>query len=757
MTLRARLLYGTIGALCAAIAVFDGFEFLELKLLDLRYRWLDRAPSGDVVIVAIDPDSLAQRGVWPWPREDHAALLERLATAGARQVAFDIDFSSRSTPAGDAALATALAAHGANVVLPVFRQRAGLGVDGARLVETAPRPEFARHAQVASINVRPDADGIVRRVAYAEAWPSGTIPSLAAWLARVPAPAPSEYYVDFGIRAEAFARLSYADVLAGAFDAVAVRGKTVLVGATAVELGDHITVPRLATLPGVYVEALAYETLIQGRAIARVSPFVSAVIALLLALVLGPKFATWRWPNGLAGVGVVTVGSVGGAVAVQAIAPVALDVVPWIAAAAASYGVGLVRAIDRQANRLVADAVEAGYRRATTRAIVEQSFDAIVALSDVGKVEAFNPAAERIFGYAAADTIGWDATILFPDAIDGSVGGGAVRFLQSLGATTGKRRVEARAQRADGEVFAVELAIGRAQVSTTGLPVRSARLQKDVYICTLRDITDQKAAAAKIQRLNQRLSNRVVKSRRELRSAHAELLRNERLATLGRFVATVSHELRNPLGTIQSSVQTIARSLAGDALRAPLERIRRNIARCDRIIAELLDFTRDPNLEIEPTTVDAWVTDVLGELATPETVAIDWLPGAGDCVLKFDRERMRRALVNVIENAVQAVQARVEGGTAPDRPFLRIATTVAANRLEIAIGDSGAGIDAARLPHLFEPLYSTKEFGVGLGLTIARQALRLHRGDVVIHSVSGAGTEVTLWLPLVDVQEASAA
>ena len=100
MPLRARLLYGTIGALCAAIAVFDGFEFLELKLLDLRYRWLDRAPSGDVVIVAIDPASLAQRGVWPWPREDHAALLERLATAGARQIAFDIDISSRSTPAG---------------------------------------------------------------------------------------------------------------------------------------------------------------------------------------------------------------------------------------------------------------------------------------------------------------------------------------------------------------------------------------------------------------------------------------------------------------------------------------------------------------------------------------------------------------------------------------------------------------------------------------------------------------------------------
>ena len=182
----------------AGIYVLGGFDFAERSLSDTRFQFLQRKATGKLVVVAIDAASLRELNVWPWPRDMHAKLIDRLANAGASEIAFDVDFSSPSTAAADTQLEAALARSDPRVILPVLQQYRH-GAHGDEIVLTAPIPAFKRHARLASINVKPDADGIVRRIPVESRWQSETMPSLAALLAGRPTTGASDLGVDFGI------------------------------------------------------------------------------------------------------------------------------------------------------------------------------------------------------------------------------------------------------------------------------------------------------------------------------------------------------------------------------------------------------------------------------------------------------------------------------------------------------------------------------------------------------------------------------
>jgi signal transduction histidine kinase len=126
---------------------------------------------------------------------------------------------------------------------------------------------------------------------------------------------------------------------------------------------------------------------------------------------------------------------------------------------------------------------------------------------------------------------------------------------------------------------------------------------------------------------------------------------------------------------------------------------------------------------------------------------------ASGAVLEFDKERLRRSVLNVISNACQAMveSAKGEGLSESDRRpngRLRVGTRIAEERAEIVVNDSGGGIPVEELGRVFQPLYSTKGFGVGLGLTIVKRIMERHGGGVEIESSPQAGTTVILWLPI---------
>jgi signal transduction histidine kinase len=250
-------------------------------------------------------------------------------------------------------------------------------------------------------------------------------------------------------------------------------------------------------------------------------------------------------------------------------------------------------------------------------------------------------------------------------------------------------------------------------------------------------------ADAEIRVLNVDLEHRVGQRTAELQAAQEEIVRRERLSVLGQLTATVAHELRNPLSAIRNTLFTVREALGAERgdLDRPLGRMERSIVRCDRIINDLLDYTRAQDVRRRALNADAWVSETLAELSLPPDIIVTRDLGAPDCRVSFDAERMQRVLVNLIDNAVQAMSDR----PAPRR--IAVASAIDGEAYRLSIADSGAGIAPDILPRIFEPLFSTKPFGTGLGLPTVKQIVEHHGGEIAIDSAPGQGTRVVIRLP----------
>ncbi len=261
----------------------------------------------------------------------------------------------------------------------------------------------------------------------------------------------------------------------------------------------------------------------------------------------------------------------------------------------------------------------------------------------------------------------------------------------------------------------------------------------------MRDITPQKRAEEKLQSYQTQLETLVQERTAQLEEAQAELVQKERLSVLGQLTATVSHEIRNPLGTVRNAVFSISDAFGkGETLRVEraLKLAERNIVRMDGIIDELLYYTRKREKFLEFTELDPWMRNVLQEQEVHEGVEVEADLSCGASIF-MDREKLRRAFLNVYQNAVQAVQ-----GSAEKTGRITVRTGQGGSGVSITVMDTGPGIGSEEIEKIFEPLFSTKSFGVGLGMPIVRNILEEHKGTIKIESTPGKGTTVTLNLPV---------
>jgi signal transduction histidine kinase len=259
---------------------------------------------------------------------------------------------------------------------------------------------------------------------------------------------------------------------------------------------------------------------------------------------------------------------------------------------------------------------------------------------------------------------------------------------------------------------------------------------------------DYRLLLTELDEYKYQLETKVRQRTSELEAAQQELLASERLATLGELTATVSHELRNPLAAIQASLYTLEKSVDINNERAvdSLARIKRGMKRCDHIVEELLDYTRSTEVDLLPTVLDEWLSNVIDDFRFPEEIQVTMSPGLGQARVMLDSYRLQRALYNVIDNAVQELVSDRTRSIQPS-PRIDIISRLDNKRVEIVIRDNGSGISEEILQKLFEPLFSTKGFGIGLGMPIVRKIMQLHDGDIEIHTQPEQGTEVILWLP----------
>ncbi|MEM1589419.1 MAG: PAS domain S-box protein, partial [Candidatus Bathyarchaeia archaeon] len=237
------------------------------------------------------------------------------------------------------------------------------------------------------------------------------------------------------------------------------------------------------------------------------------------------------------------------------------------------------------------------------------------------------------------------------------------------------------------------------------------------------------------------LEEKVEERTRELREIHDQLLKAQRLAVIGEVAGMVGHDLRNPLTSIAGAAYYLKRRLAqtGDEkVMEMLNLIEKNIAYSNKIINDLLDYSREVKLDITETDPETIANEALAAVEIPSNINVVRLVNKKP-KLKADFEKLKRVLVNLIRNAVEAMP---KGGT------LTIKSVKKCDSVEFTVSDTGIGMTEEVLRKLWTPLFTTKARGMGFGLAICKRFVEAHGGTMTVESAPGKGTTFTVAVPL---------
>ncbi|HEY2683076.1 MAG TPA: EAL domain-containing protein [Steroidobacteraceae bacterium] len=368
---------------------------LDNELLRYGTQLSARNIDSDVVVVEIDARSIHELGAWPWPRGRHATLIDVLRKQGAKRVFIDIDFSAPSTPTEDALLVQALRRAPGLVVLPQFWQP--LSVDSKPLLLSEPLPELRPYSAVGSVNLTADADGLVRQIPDLNASDPTSAPPV--WRRLTGADPGPALELDFRIAPTSYTKYSYCDLVQGVVTPD-LRGKTVLVGATAIELGDIVPVPVYRSLPGILVQATAYES--GRRPPLRRVPGGAATMLLAVAALLGVYFMTRRSWRALPWSTAVMIGvSLSAMYLAYAAFNLILVPAPLIAVVLWSFAGVVLHMLYTETWRSWRAARRLRQHDVLLRQIVHRSADALFTLDSNGVIRTANEATERLFGQEA--------------------------------------------------------------------------------------------------------------------------------------------------------------------------------------------------------------------------------------------------------------------------------------------------------------------------------------------------------------------
>ena len=745
----------------SALIIFINWTVPPVRADNLFYDFVVRMrpppPSDAIVIVAIDNRSLAALGRWPWPRERHEALIDRLSAAGARAIGYDVLFLEPT--AADAGLARAIAANG-HVVLPHLLEIPGPnGAPSALTLPVSPISEAAR--ATAHVVVRPDRDGVVRGVDRLTDASGKRLLHMSEAVAEVarggsqalqkasPGPggaifAPARDLIGFSGDPGGYRQISFSDVMLGQVPDGLLRGRIVLVGVTALGLGDRFSTPMsgtLETMAGVEVHANYLDALQAGRLISPVPPWVWQIFSLapvwmmmLSLLFLGPRINLW--------LGLVL------SILVFAVTLAAYGAFGyWLPPATALLALALIfplwgwRRLDIASRYMVAElkdlssekAILPRFHQPPTGDTVERQMimmhDAIRDVRDLRRFIAQSldslPDAALVTDLAGRVLIANDAAdALFAARLPGPLEGREIGAVFSA-LDPDPRFPDPRAKQLLGALevgslppedgYETRLADG------TSLEVRLAFFtdadRKPLgWIARFADITVLRASERQREDALRLLTH-------DMRAPQASIL-----AVLEAEGSAVPPELARRLE--RYAHQTL--SLADDFV---------HLARAEsgRFIVETFNLSE--------ALLDA--ADDLWPLADAKQIRIATDVPEDEALVTGDRSLLTRALANLLGNAIKYS----ENGTAIS------ARVRSENGFQtVSISDQGRGISEEDLPKLFEPFRrlaapegaapSSAAPGAGLGLAFVKAVVERHRGRVFATSVEGQGSTFGLSLPI---------
>ncbi len=241
---------------------------------------------------------------------------------------------------------------------------------------------------------------------------------------------------------------------------------------------------------------------------------------------------------------------------------------------------------------------------------------------------------------------------------------------------------------------------------------------------------------------SQVLRRQVAQRTMELKAAQSHIIRSEKLAAIGKLASIMSHEIRNPLGVIKNSIYFLNMKLEkkmDKEIEKHLDILQTAVNNCDKIISNILDFVHLKVPTLAKVNINHLVKEIFSKVAVPNTVKVQTNLGENLPNVLADVSQIEEVFSNIISNAIQVMP---EGGS------LIVTTAQIDKFIAVAFQDTGCGILKENLDKIFEPLFSTKAKGVGLGLTTCQIIIEAHRGVIEVESEVNKGTTFTIKLPL---------
>lgn len=338
------------------------------------------------------------------------------------------------------------------------------------------------------------------------------------------------------------------------------------------------------------------------------------------------------------------------------------------------------------------------------KAILDTATDAIISIDENHRIILFNNAAQRIFGYSGQEVVGKDLDTIIPPGY-GPYQFYIERFLENQKSDIIGKTISLNAMRKNGEVFPVDLSLSHLNMGG-----------KNTFTAIIRDVTHQ-------------------------RQMERKMLQSERLAAVGQAAAHVAHEIKNPLMIIGGFTRQIKSILEREKDINKIDMVLDEVARLERLIANLGDFTKEYILVSRPAELNSVIGDVLNIM---DGICIDekyrFESYLSDEINKIncDPDKLKQVFLNIISNGTEAM---------PSGGIITIQTRKIEEGVEISISDEGRGMTNEELKDIFEPFYTTREKGTGLGLAISYKIVQAHNGDIWAVSEPGKGTTFIIQIP----------
>jgi two-component system, LuxR family, sensor kinase FixL len=362
-------------------------------------------------------------------------------------------------------------------------------------------------------------------------------------------------------------------------------------------------------------------------------------------------------------------------------------------------------------------------RTAHLQSILDSIPDAMVVINERGLIQSFSSAAERLFGYTAADVLGKNVKMLMPSPYREEHDGYIDRYLR-----TGERRIigigrVVVGQRSDGSTFPMELAVGEMQVR-----------EQRFFTGFIRDLTERQETEARLQELQ------------------TELVHMSRLTAMGEMASALAHELNQPLSAIANYMKGSRRLLENrqeegvGLLRDAMDKAADQALRAGDIIRRLRDFVARGESErrvedVKKLIEEASALALVGAKDKGVRVRFSFAPRLN--YVLADKVQVQQVLLNLIRNAIDAME------NATTRELVIGTTAAPENMIEITVADTGAGIAPEIAAQLFQPFVTTKSQGMGVGLSISRTIIESHGGSIAQRPNPGGGTIFYFTLPSV--------